>query len=565
MKKKFEKPTAIALIAALTLPLFVPFAQALEPGGSGGGDVIVMPHQGDDAVRLADPWAKSDAPATGKDCASPFKLPSQVENELGRVGYMLSIFGNLSESKSNEFIEKKVLHSSIRYCLVDELPKRRACENRMGYANLPDGAKVLPAACTEGAYTWVVKDIVKSLSVREQAKLYVHEGMRRTNTPEETIALVTDGLETVLEQYNQNLKGQTPDLSREQRDSLLEFRKNLALAGITSADPRDLTPEMLDGLTKDVEVNRGGALVYKSAKVHPSAYLGAGMIIGGNVGAGSKILNSQVDSDVTIGKNTTVVNSRLMVGSESMRKMEIGDRTRISNSTIYLAAKGAPTREQMFRSRNGGAGAMMENQYFGGRQNAKIGNNVTIQNSDVQYHYVAWDASLADGSQVINSKIGNTSLEKGAVVENSRLLQGLDYGSTGLNNLIQVKVGQGARVQAVQMNKGHTTDEYSFGDIRIGNNARISNIGNSELRRDPPTALAIGSLALGFATMGIGSIAMGYALKNTGNLFITEGARIDGRGRPACGRGQVVAFGTAANGEKAANFSDLQSLCSAAR
>ncbi|MGZ3712073.1 MAG: hypothetical protein ACXVBE_09960, partial [Bdellovibrionota bacterium] len=309
-------------------------------------------------------------------------------------------------------------------------------------------------------------------------------------------------------------------------------------------------------------VNQGGAFVYKSAHVHASAYLGAGMVIGAAVGANSKVLNSQIDSNVVIGKNSSVVNSRLTIGSGSLRQyMRIGDNTQIANSTVFLGAQGSYTKDQEFQLRNGGSREMIS-RYMRSREDAKIGNRVNIQNSEVYYHYLAFDAVVEDGSRVIDSKIANTKLGKGATVTNSRLLQDLDYTSLALSNMIYIEMGAGAQIQNVQLNKGKS-DDNSFGAIKVGANARLLNIGKTEVLKEAPIGLEIGALALGMVTMGIGAVALGFALKDTGNLFILDGARIDGHGRAACGRGQRVAFGTAGNGEKAASFGDLQALCKA--
>ena len=170
---------------------------------TGGGDVVILPNQGDDSIRLADPWLLAEAPANPSTCKNTYTLPPAVLNELGRVAYIFSSYDDFNQKFTHSFLDLRVLNPSIHYCLVEELPKRKACEQRMDYAKLPNGAKVIPAACTDGWYTWVVKDLVQKMPIREQARLYVHEGLRRTNTPEETIADVTDGLDLLLRQYNE--------------------------------------------------------------------------------------------------------------------------------------------------------------------------------------------------------------------------------------------------------------------------------------------------------------------------------------------------------------------------
>jgi hypothetical protein len=282
------------------------------------------------------------------------------------------------------------------------------------------------------------------------------------------------------------------------------------------------------------------------------------MLIGAEVGANSKIVNSQVDSATVLGKNSTIINSRIVIGYQSMRKaIRIGNNTRISNSTILLGAKGVMTREQAWQDRHGDG--RMFDRYLHSREDATIGNNVAIQNSDVYYHFLAAWAQLGDGTRVTNSKIANTSSLKATTIVNSRLFQDLDYTSLNFDNMIQIKLDERSQVQNVQLNRGN--GEGGYYQVAVGKNARLSNIGKTDLKKKAPVALQVGSLLLGAATMGLGAVALGFALQDTGNLFILDGAKLDGRGRPACGRGQAVEYGTRGNGEKVANFSDLQQLC----
>ena len=272
-------------------------------GSSGGGDAIILP---DDTVILADPYIVPNG--TGFNLSDK-KLNEKLDAELLRIDRFFYRMGAADDIRftQTKFFAENIFSQRVEYRFTDSLPSD--CD----WA--PVGASpgsVVHIACTTGPLTLIVGDLFKKMTVREQAKLIVHERLRALSAPaapSEYIAEMTSALETMLDLYNQQLNGKRPVLTSIQVDQLELFRKriidlNLDLGGPTfyraSADKptqKILNPVEQDILDEDqdslvwlkVSVNGGGLISVwvqyyqpnnvSKRTIDPAAYIGVGSIM----------------------------------------------------------------------------------------------------------------------------------------------------------------------------------------------------------------------------------------------------------------------------------------------
>ncbi|MEK7691095.1 MAG: hypothetical protein AAB425_08755, partial [Bdellovibrionota bacterium] len=133
-------------------------------GVGGGGDVVIL---SDDTIVLADPYIKHEG--------ENFELNPLLIQELSRMGDLLVSYGANVLYGRSAFVVQDVINPLIDYRFQEELPTD--C-HRIPTANLPIGASQELAACTVGNVTTIRPSLFNGMSIREQAKLIVHERLR---------------------------------------------------------------------------------------------------------------------------------------------------------------------------------------------------------------------------------------------------------------------------------------------------------------------------------------------------------------------------------------------------
>lgn len=553
-------------ILLLSATLLCPQAlQAAKGGGSldgGGADVIFLPNASDDRVRLADPWLKVEAPADATLCSEQVTMPEKLKNELKRIHDLFRIYGNDSNTK---FIEERVLGPSIRYCLVDRLPERKSCQNRMDY-NLPPGAQIQQVACTEGRYTWIVKNLLPQLSIRQQALIYVHEGLRRTNTSEGLIAQVTDGLAILLEQLNLQFAGTHSKINAALKETILEMNKAIVLAGISSIDPRSINLDEIEKINDKWKVSDGGGLIFNGATIAPTAYIGAGSAIKpeARIGEGSFIIGSDIKSGFT-GRNAKIIastvhlaggtgdsvviqNSNITLSALNVRTSDFSSAVQIQNNVAiinsfilweetalqrYLKNRGLQSEESRRRTK-----------FF-----PSIGANSFIQDSSIfafsDFFKIGVDV------KIVSSKIQDIALEDKAEVQNSTIASDGDLDGF-------ISLGQDSKIL-------NSTLSNVKGLLAIGKHVTLKDMLDANFKYSLTSAEETGFVALTLATYGLSAIVgalIGTTVTGRGDsIVILDDTVIDGGGKSICAEKSYIDYGNTTHVTKIRSLADLQERC----
>ncbi len=298
----------------------------------GGGDAVIL---SDDTVVLADPYIKRSGKVTD--------LNPVLIKELQYIGHLLVRYGADMDFDFKEllrpqssFLNKYVLSSTVEYHFVTEIPDIEVCKNRI--PTNPD-LKVLPIACTNGAITWILEDLFKKMSIREQAKTILHERLRAfpQAIPDEFIADITSGVETALGLLNELHTRKTSILTAEQIASLTTLVRRIEQAGLHH-DPKE--PPM--SFSKNWMVfKNGGGLVHKKSKVSNTAYVSVGSIVSETsvLEAGSQLLTTDCYFpflkwiSCQLGPNATIENTLILV-----EKVVLKAGAKINDSNIVPRA-----------------------------------------------------------------------------------------------------------------------------------------------------------------------------------------------------------------------------------
>lgn len=509
----------------LTLALLLS-SQALlaaKGGGSldgGGADVVLLPHTGDDSARLADPWLKAETPVNKELCPEHVSMPSQLQNELKRINGLLRRYGN--DDKAN-FVEKRVLNPEIHYCFVDQLPTRKSCQNRMEYAKLPSGAEVQQVACTEGRYTWIVKNLVSKMSVREQALLYVHEGLRRTKTEASLIAQVTDGLAILLRELNNQFAGVYNTLNNDEKFTILEMNKAIVLAGMTSKDPSTLDNDTIEELNDTWTLTNGGGLIDKNAlPISPSVYIGVGSILkhGSSIGENSVLIASSLWG--AVGSKAKIISSDISLG---MRVGLAGDNLFINNSKVtlllglYSTQKHYPLIANNVKILNSTVEWHAPNLNY--TEEAIINANTVIQDSSITARNV--DFKIGANVKVLNSRVNNVfSLADRFTLENSIL------SNENINGVNKILTSEDTKILNSQITN-------FAGTLTIGKQVILENIREAKLQ---PSSISE-------------------------SIAIPDGVKIEGGSLPVCAGNGVIAHHRLIGTTQIYSLAELQALCQA--
>lgn len=290
------------LVAVTAAALSSSYARAGDKEVGNGGDAVTLP---DDSVILADPFTKR--------IGSPQNLHPALVTELKRVGRLLTRYGamwNYRERHYNhgasaghwsgvdyhdqaKFVEESVLDPLIEYRFVDALPKIRVCGSESDPDSLPSGSQLHAVACTQGVVTWIKESLFKRMTIREQAKLIIHERLHSLPTfiAHELIADLTDGIDLMLFFYNEQLNGRRPRLTLTQVETMRIMVKRIVQVGMQAGrfeEPHYFIDEW------HILQNGGGLVSNSNTHVSPDSYVGIGSMLDayGRMGAGAELIDS---------------------------------------------------------------------------------------------------------------------------------------------------------------------------------------------------------------------------------------------------------------------------------
>ncbi|MGK5087988.1 hypothetical protein WDW86_10555 [Bdellovibrionota bacterium FG-2] len=178
------------------------------------------------------------------------------------------------------------------------------------------------------------------MSIREQAKTIYHERLRAIPRaiPEEFIADITDGLEFGLSQLKLELQGERPVLNADQLELIENMKLRLMQTGLAT---------QVSEIARKTIAN-GGGMVAVNSKVSPTAYVGIEAVFFGDMGDHAEFIDSRGsgtlgDFDnayvVKIGKNSHVVDFKLVGDYRRLDNVSIGDNVEISHVDFEVGAR----------------------------------------------------------------------------------------------------------------------------------------------------------------------------------------------------------------------------------
>ena len=336
-----------AMLAAFVSPV-----QAREGSGSHGGDAVQL---ADDRVVLADSFLKANS-GKGDHSAGGrrFVIYPELKAELALVSKLLAAYGckfqqpemysalDTSHKRLCDFITKDVANAKeTEYYLVDKLD-RPECQNNAQYT-LPVGAKLIEgAACTWGGRTYLRTDVFSKMSVRDQAKLMIHERMRALPKAPflSEIAEFTGGVETMLNLYYEQKNGKWRELTAAEHASMAKLLEGLRIARLVRPASDEAWFAMQTG--RHIAVQGGGLVPAKGLRIESGAYVGVGSIVfdPGVIGANSRIFHSELRCGTYFGNSPKGAQCRVGAGTlihlsdVRMKEGAIGSRVSIVKSAI---------------------------------------------------------------------------------------------------------------------------------------------------------------------------------------------------------------------------------------
>ncbi|RYZ68698.1 MAG: hypothetical protein EOP09_09095, partial [Proteobacteria bacterium] len=324
MKSKYIKWMGLALLIAQSSGA----KTGTERGN--GGDVVVLP---DDRVVLADEYIQR--------AGDRWTLPPQLIEELKRIEYIIEQYAG-----AGSFVSDEIFHPYVEYRLVDSIPIE--C-SRIPLTGQPTGSRTINAGCSVERRTYLVKDLIKRMSIRELAKLVFHERIRaaRPEISAEAIYDFSVGIETALNLHNDQLNHQfaSSRMNHESFSALNALRLRL-FSDLQKGQERLAHYQIWSiwqnggGLVATSALSRVDrkALITLSAKVSGSALqIANDSIVQGStlrdakIGAFSVVENSLMDSS-SIESHTALINSELSGSVYSAP----GSQVRIESSKIHV-------------------------------------------------------------------------------------------------------------------------------------------------------------------------------------------------------------------------------------
>ena len=304
----------LKIMAGLLCFVFATHAHAQGRGsdaGNGGG-AIVLPN-GD--VILADPYIVQ----TGQPVFFE-QFHSELKDEITRAGRLLVNFGATEDARFGaKFIAESVAHPLTEYQFMAILPERCRVEAQEDGYHLPDGLSVTAVACTAGYVTYINDGLFRRMTVREQAKLVIHERLHAyaLGAPHEHIADLTSTIDEILSISRRQLLGERFELSDAQIESLRRVTRRIAQLGLN----RGRTDDVLLILSNYQVMRNGGGLIGNGITTHPTAFVS---------------LDSKLDGPGFLSEKSTVIGSRqaplASVGAPS--RIELGPQAYLANTNI---------------------------------------------------------------------------------------------------------------------------------------------------------------------------------------------------------------------------------------
>lgn len=287
----------ILLTVTLATPCFgqtkSPEGPNLYGGDSGGGGYGFLLQ--DNTVVVGDPWAKSMNGALG----TPDQLKPEVINGILQADYLLTsytIFGKgvkwythkkngfgVLFSPFDKFLKYEVLSKDIEYRFVDpkDIPPIENCEKIPDFADEPENATTLRYGCTHLKMTWMNREAIEKMNLRELTKAIFHERMMGLNLPQYPYVVkrnyvheVVTGLGVLMEHHNQQQSGAHTALTDKEVQQLLSMRNALIKLGMDIDLNKYQDYKFNPPINANLVVHRnGGALVHPQAQIDPTAFL----------------------------------------------------------------------------------------------------------------------------------------------------------------------------------------------------------------------------------------------------------------------------------------------------
>lgn len=277
---------------------------------SGGGEGVLL----NDTVVVARPVVQEHGGVVS--------FGPELSNELDRAGKLLVRYGAAFKPSydllgkeypysldRSAFISDYVIPrgkinakgSLIEYRFVSELPTYPECTNRTRAQSPVHAGEVVRLACTMKYITWIREDLFNKMTVREQAKLIIHERLHSYGNPgvneelfHEFIDDITEGLDLALGLYNSQIHGERPVLTDDQVDLLIRMMRRIAQIELNRGrlDGNDMpnisaADKFLDLFT--VTPNGGGLVTFLTSK---TAYIGAGSVAWSRFADGSELIDT---------------------------------------------------------------------------------------------------------------------------------------------------------------------------------------------------------------------------------------------------------------------------------
>lgn len=310
---RYFKSNILRALLPLVLIATIHAAWASSGGKEGGGDGYIILK--DDSIVLADPFVAR--------FGSDFDLSSELKDELKHAGRLLVQYGaayvsrfSLNDYRDSAFIQKHVLNPLVEYRFVSKLPQNQACQTQYTVEGLPDGARDAGGiACTQGMITWILKTPFLQMTLRQQAMLIIHERLHSLSylVPHEFIADILQGLNAVLDIYNEEAGGGRAILSDAQVSAISTMMERIWQAGLG-----DGNFAAAEAFLESMKVQKfcGGLVNRRSASIGPQVCLGAGaQLQDGHITGPVLVLSSDLAGRINVRGNGVIIRDSMVIGA----------------------------------------------------------------------------------------------------------------------------------------------------------------------------------------------------------------------------------------------------------
>lgn len=281
-----------------------------DSGGGGHGFLLQ-----DDTIVIADPWLEKMEAAYQVGQHAP--LPEKLVSSIKMAGFLVShytfdrpnghvqriyVSGSSSEypfrqinSLFSKFINEEIFGKEIEYRSVSasQFPPEPNCTEPPTIGGPPNAVRKVRYGCTWGPLTWLDKDNIPKMSLRELTKAIYHERLMAHEPPTKYpytvrrgyIADVTTGMGVLLERYHLQKKGDRTTLTDEEIRRVEAMRVALTKLGLDH-DPEKVKQQLYGNSKyeylfknpKMVVYGNGGGFVneelLKENKIASTAFLG---------------------------------------------------------------------------------------------------------------------------------------------------------------------------------------------------------------------------------------------------------------------------------------------------